>query len=110
MGTAELQELTDQIVRRLRAEYDPEKIILFGSFAHGTTQADSDLDLLIVKQTNERFIDRWSRVRQILSDPSRTIALETLILTPQEISERLARGDQFLAEILTHGRVLYAAN
>ena len=108
MGTAELQQLTDQIVHKLRAHYKPEKIILFGSYADGSTQPDSDLDLLIIKDTEERFIDRWSTVRRILSDPSRKIALETLVLTPQEVSARLARGDQFLAEILQKGRVLYA--
>lgn len=70
MGTAELQQLTDQIVQKLRAHYNPEKIILFGSYAVGSTQSDSDLDLLIIKETEERFIDRWCTVRRILSDPS----------------------------------------
>lgn len=109
MGTEELQQLTYQIVLKLRAHYNPQKIILFGSYAGGLAEADSDLDLLIIKDTHERFIDRWSTVRGILSDPSRKIALETLILTPQEVSERLSRGDQFLAEILQKGRVLYAS-
>jgi predicted nucleotidyltransferase len=108
METAEIQQLTDQIVQKLRAHYNPEKIILFGSYAGGSVQRNSDLDLLIIKDTEERFIDRWSTVRRILSDPSRKIALETLVLTPREVSERLARGDQFLAEILQKGRVLYA--
>ncbi len=109
MGTAEINQLTDQIVDKLRAHYQPEKIILFGSFAEGSPQSDSDIDLLIIKETDERFIDRWSTVRRILSDSSRKVALETLVLTPKEISERLARGDQFLAEILQKGRVLYAS-
>jgi predicted nucleotidyltransferase len=108
METAEIQQLTDQIVQKLRAHYNPEKIILFGSYAGGSVQRNSDLDLLIIKDTEERFIDRWSTVRRILSDPSRKIALETLVLTPREVSERLARGDQFLAKILQKGRVLYA--
>jgi predicted nucleotidyltransferase len=109
MATAEINHLTDQIVDKLHAHYKPEKIILFGSFAEGSPQSDSDIDLLIIKETDERFIDRWSTVRRILSDSSRKVALETLVLTPKEISERLARGDQFLAEILQKGRVLYAS-
>jgi len=109
MGTAELQELTDQIVQQLRAQYSPQKIILFGSYAEGLPHENSDLDLLIIKDTSERFIDRWSTVQRILSDASRKIALETFVLTPQEVSERLARGDQFLAQILQKGRVLYAS-
>lgn len=108
MGIEEIKQLTDWIVDKLQTDYRPEKIILFGSYADGTPNPDSDLDLLIIKETEERFIDRWSTVRRILSDSTRSIALETLILTPQEILTRLARGDQFLAEILQKGHVLYA--
>jgi predicted nucleotidyltransferase len=70
---------------------------------------DSDLDLLIIKKTAERFIDRWTNVRKIVSDPERSIPFEPLILTPRELEERLARGDQFMEEIMTKGVVLYAA-
>jgi predicted nucleotidyltransferase len=84
-------------------------VILFGSYAYGNPRPDSDIDLLIIKDTSERFIDRWVTVRKILSDPTRKVPLETLVLTPQELSERLAIGDQYLAEIMEKGEVLYAA-
>ncbi|MBI3587505.1 MAG: nucleotidyltransferase domain-containing protein [Ignavibacteriales bacterium] len=109
MTSTELEKITQPIVEKLRAGYAPLKIILFGSYAAGVPRGDSDIDLLIVKETNDRFIDRWVAVRKILSDPSRKIAIETLVLTPQEISDRLLRGDQFVAEIIEKGRVLYAA-
>ena len=109
MAITELERITRQLVDKLRSEYAPLKIILFGSHANGTADADSDIDLLIVKDTNERFIDRWVTVRRILSDPSRKVAIETLVLTPQEVSDRLSRGDQFVAEIIESGMVLYAA-
>jgi hypothetical protein len=57
----------------------------------------------------ERFIDRWVTVRRLLSDPERTVPLETLVLTPQELAKRMAVGDQFLLEILEKGKVLYAS-
>ncbi len=98
-----------QIVENLVAAYAPEKVILFGSHAAGSARPDSDIDLLIIKDTSERFIDRWVTVRRILSDPHRTVGLETIVLTPQELSTRLAIGDQFLAEIMEKGEVLYAA-
>ncbi|MBM3302534.1 MAG: nucleotidyltransferase domain-containing protein, partial [Deltaproteobacteria bacterium] len=47
--------------------------------------------------------------RRILSDPKRTVPLETLVLTPQEVSNRLAIGDHFLTEIMENGEELYAA-
>jgi predicted nucleotidyltransferase len=109
MSPAEVNQILDHIVIKLKDEYDPEKVILFGSYNRGTTDSGSDIDLLIIKNTQDRFIDRWATVRRILSDPGRTVAVDTLVLTPHEVSERLARGDQFLAEILHQGRILYAA-
>ena len=97
------------ILRKLVAAYTPSRVILFGSHAYGNPRTDSDIDLLIIKETSERFIDRWVTVRRILSDPGRTVGLETLVLTPQELSSRLAMGDQFLTEIVEKGEVLYAA-
>lgn len=105
----EIQQALREIVERLRAGYAPERVILFGSYAYGNPDPDSDIDLLIIKETPERYIDRWVTVRRILSDPKRSIPLETLVLTPQEITKRLEVGDQFIEEILEKGEVLYAA-
>ncbi len=105
----EVQEVIQNILRKLITEYAPQKVILFGSYAYGEPHLDSDIDLLIIKETLERFIDRWVTVRRILSDPKRTIPLETLVLTPEEVSKRLAIGDQFVAEIIEKGEVLYSA-
>jgi predicted nucleotidyltransferase len=104
-----VREELDKFVELVVAGYRPDKIILFGSYAYGKPSADSDLDLLIIKKTSERFIDRWTNVRMIVSDPKRTIPIEPLVLTPEEVEERLAMGDQFIEEIITKGEVLYAA-
>lgn len=104
-----VRETIDNILKKLVAEYTPDKVILFGSYAYGNPEPDSDIDLLIIKETSGRFIDRWTDVRKILSDPKRKIPIETLVLTPDEVSMRLKIGDQFLAMILKKGEVLYAA-
>lgn len=103
------QELIQNILKKLIADYAPQKVILFGSYAYGDPRPDSDIDLLIIKDTSDRLIDRWVEVRRVLSDPGRKFPLETLVLTPQEVSGRLAAGDQFVAEIMEKGKVLYAA-
>lgn len=103
------REIIDRIVQKIVSEYAPQKIILFGSYAYGKPSPDSDIDLLIIKDTTERFIDRWVTVRRILSDPKRAIPLETIVLTPREVEQRLQVGDQFIAEILENGQVLYGA-
>ncbi|MBI3537908.1 MAG: nucleotidyltransferase domain-containing protein [Chloroflexi bacterium] len=108
-GRKKNQDLIKGIVKKLRDQYAPEKIILFGSYAYGKPRRDSDIDLLIVKNTSERFIDRWVTVRRILSDSKLLIGLDTLVVTPDELSERLAAGDQVIAEIVEKGKLLYAA-
>lgn len=108
-GRSSTNELIRRIVQRIAEEYAPERVILFGSYASGSPGPDSDIDLLIIKDTPERFIDRWTTVRRILSDPKRKVPVETIVLTPEELSQRLQIGDQFIAEIVEKGKVLYAA-
>lgn len=96
------------IVERIRSEYRPKRIVLFGSFARGTPGPDSDIDLLIVKETSERPIDRRVAVARIAADPKRIIPLEPIVLTPAELESRIAAGDQFVDEILKSGELLYA--
>lgn len=105
----DLQMVIQRMLEKLLAEYAPEKVVLFGSYAYGTPRAESDIDLLIIKETSERFLDRWVTVQRILTGMHRTLPVETLVLTPQEIQQRLAVGDQFIADILAKGKVLYAA-
>jgi len=98
-----------RMLQKLIGEYAPEKVILFGSHAYGTPGPESDIDLLIVKKTADRFLDRWITVQRILTGTHHALPVETLVLTPQEIEQRLAIGDQFIAEILQKGKVMYAA-
>ncbi len=99
----------ERIVRRIAEGYKPLKVILFGSYAYGEPTADSDIDLLIVKETSERFIDRWVAVQELLADSERRTPVEPIVVTPDELNRRLARGDQFFQEIVARGKVLYAA-
>lgn len=103
------QEEIEKIVRRIVEGYRPLKVILFGSYAYGEPGADSDVDLLIVKETSERFIDRWVKIRELIADPKRRIPVEPIVITPEELARRLRGGDQFIQEIINQGKVLYAA-
>lgn len=98
-----------RLVEKIKEKYAPERIILFGSYAYGTPNEDSDIDLLIIKETKERPIDRRVAVRKIVSDPNRRIPFEPIVLTPEELKKRVEIGDQFIKEVLTKGEVLYAA-
>jgi predicted nucleotidyltransferase len=107
--TQQGQSLLNSIVRVLVAKYRPEKIILFGSYAYGEPDATSDIDLLILKETDKSFPKRWAEVCELTADIVGTIPFSPLVLTPAELEERRAKGDQFFEEILTKGRVLYAS-
>jgi predicted nucleotidyltransferase len=106
--TRAIRLLLQDIVRRLNKSYAPEKIILYGSYAYGNPTSDSDIDLLIIKDTPERHVDRFVEVKQIIYQPGRNIPVSPLVYTPKEIEERLKMGDDFVAEILARGVVLYA--
>lgn len=105
----DMKKVIENMVDILIDKYSPEKIILFGSYVQGKTNHDSDIDLLIVKKTSDRFLDRWSTVHAILSGTHPSIPLDTLILTPTELKKRLEIGDQFISDIIENGQVLYAA-
>ena len=65
-----------QIAKKIANKYKPEKIILFGSYAYGKPRKDSDIDLLIIKKTKARHIDRAVKIREIIKDENRYLATE----------------------------------
>jgi HEPN domain-containing protein/predicted nucleotidyltransferase len=97
------QLILDQIVASLRP-YDPEKIILFGSWARGEVDDYSDLDLIVVKETQTRFLDRIAEVYDLIAPH---YALDVLVYTPAELQEMLEQGNDFLETALAEGLVLY---
>ena len=62
------KEVVNRIVEKIKMQYQPEKIILFGSYAWGNPTKDSDIDLLIVKKTNQKHRQRMLTVRKIVSE------------------------------------------
>ena len=96
----EIQKITEQIVKK----YKPEKIILFGSFAYGKSKPSSDIDLLIIKKTNQKKVDR---IKKVLMMTESNLPLEPLVYNPEEIKERLSLGDFFFQDIIQKGKVVY---
>jgi predicted nucleotidyltransferase len=99
--------MIQQVLKRIIEGYTPERIVLFGSYAYGEPDAESDVDLLIIKETDQRPIERWVELKRLLRDRSRTASISPLVYTPQELEERLAMGDTFLEEALERGETLY---
>jgi predicted nucleotidyltransferase len=101
-----IQRIVEQVVQG----YRPQRVILFGSYAYGAPGRDSDIDLLIIRETDESPWQRRVRVRRLAADPERRIPFSPLVLTPVELEQRLRVGDPFYEEILARGKVLYVAN
>jgi len=97
------KERIEQIVSSL-GEYDPERIILFGSHARRDADEYSDLDLVVIKETEERFLDRLKRVYEIMQPD---FALDILVYTPQEFADMLEKGNPFLERVLEEGVIIY---
>lgn len=100
----ELQKVVDSIVHG----YEPEKIIQFGSRATGNIREDSDIDLLVIKETNEPYWERNKRVTLMYRGWHPT---DIFVLTPQELNQAI-RDNRFMVteEILPQGKVIYEKN
>jgi predicted nucleotidyltransferase len=98
---AALQKMLPAIIDK----YAPEKIILFGSLATGTVRESSDIDLVIIKKTTKRFLDRQLDVIRI-ADPD--VATDFFVYTPEELAEGIKTSPHvFQKEIIAKGKVLY---
>ena len=92
-------------VSRIVQTLHPDKIVLFGSYAYGKPTPDSDVDLLVVMETDKPRAERYLEVSRLLVP--RPFPVDILVRTPDEITAALEAGDFFIAEILSRGRVLY---
>ncbi|MBM3270739.1 MAG: nucleotidyltransferase domain-containing protein [Candidatus Sericytochromatia bacterium] len=97
--------LLDDIVRRLIEAGAPSRIILFGSRARGDFRDDSDLDLLIVEESD---LPRYRRSpRYYLATAGLFPARDIVVWTPQEIAEWDAVPNAFVTTAVREGKVLY---
>lgn len=96
-----IENVVDVIIK----EAQPDRVILFGSFSKDSATLDSDLDILVIKETDKRPIDRRIEIERLLPDRDRP--LDIFVYTPKEISYLFSVGSPFINEILETGRVVY---
>ena len=95
-----------EIVKNTIVEaFDPQQIIVFGSYIYGQPTPDSDVDLLIVMESGERPAKRAARVSKLLRP--RPFPMDILVRTPEEIQYRLQIGDTFIREVIERGKIIY---
>jgi predicted nucleotidyltransferase len=91
--------------RQIAERFEPEKIILFGSYAYGTPHEASDVDLLVVMPA-ANHVSQAVRIRLALPAP---FPMDLLVRTPEKLRRGLEEADWFLREIAGKGKVLYEA-
>jgi predicted nucleotidyltransferase len=95
--------ITDAMIVEQLRWYDPERIILFGSYARGDPAAD--IDVVIIKRTTARFLDRLKVVYERWDLP---VAVDILVYTPEEWQQMLEEGRGFIQRVAGEGREVYA--
>jgi uncharacterized protein len=93
-----------ELSQRIADAFEPEQIILFGSYAYGTPTEDSDVDLLVVLPFQGQA---FQKAAEILNYVDPKFSVDLLVRTADELQQRIEWGDFFLREIIEKGKVLY---
>jgi len=100
-----MEDALNALLQALRC-YQPQRVILFGSAARSEADADSDLDVLVIKDTPEPFVQR-PEIMAKLCPPG--VHADILVYTPDELQRMVEDGNPFIRRALKEGRVLYEA-
>jgi len=102
-GIEQIEPIVKEVARDLRLQ----RVILFGSLARGTQSERSDIDLIVVRETNERFVERPTEILMMLYEKLRGWVIDVLVYTPEEYERMLAHGNFFLTRAVREGRIVY---
>ncbi len=95
----------EEVKNRIVEKFHPEKIILFGSYANGEPNDESDLDLLIIQRTDLPKKERRPIIRKELKEFK--LAMDLLIYTPDEVDYWKDTPAAFVTQVIMEGKVLY---
>lgn len=102
-----IEELKKNLIP-LFQRYKIQKAILFGSLARGEETRHSDVDLILVQETDKRFFDRYDGLLLALGQAAGKYAVDALIYTPRELENIKHRA--FIRQALREGITLYESN
>lgn len=93
-------------IKILVDRFDPEQVILFGSYAYGNPSADSDVDLLVVKKVSKNSREEATAIRKAFRPLRHTVAnlpFDIMVRDPEDLRTRLANGASFHLQIMQKG-------
>ena len=94
------------VTRQIVQQFHPQKVILFGSYAYGQPTEDSDVDLLVVMDTDESPLHVAAKIAAAIEHP---FPLDIVVRTPVEFASAVHRKGVFATEVVTKGITLYEA-
>lgn len=97
----------EKIVNSIKNEYEPDKIILFGSYSTDLANKHSDLDLLIIKDSEKSRIERGIEIKKLLRKYKICFPIDLLIYTPEELMQENLGKNSFINNVLKEGKVVY---
>lgn len=95
----------EEVKNRIVENFNPEKIILFGSYANGNPTENSDLDLVVIQASD---LPSYKRVRPIKNE-LRGIGfpIDILVFTPEEVEYWKGASMAFITQVIKEGKVIY---
>ncbi len=102
-----MNDLLDEIVSRVVAVAQPEKVILFGSRSRGDAGPESDFDILVIKESNQPRYQRSVPIYVALADVPAEV--DVMVYTPDEVWEWSTVSQAFVTTAVREGKVLYDA-
>jgi uncharacterized protein len=98
----------NEIVGRIAQKFNPDKIILFGSYASENSNADSDLDLIVIKDTDQPKHLRGIEIRRLLIGSM--VPMDILVYTQKEFDEEKSERYSFINYAIKNSKILYERN
>ena len=98
------KESIRDLCQRIVQEVQPERIILFGSYASGAATPDSDVDLLVLLPFEGKSFRMSLDILNRINPP---FPIDLLARTPEDTERRYREGDPLIREALDRGKVLY---
>jgi len=106
-----LDKITNEIKEVIKKAIEPDKIILFGSYAYGEPDEESDIDICVIKVVDKSQVRKiklkiLNKLRDIII--RNKLDVDILVISPKRVAERIQMGDLFYKEIIEKGKVVYA--
>ena len=101
----EIEKILDEFKHRVVSRFQPQRIILFGSYAAGRPGADSDLDILVVMDVKGSTRQKANEIDLLMSD--RIIPMDFIVLTPEQYEQQKDVIGTMVRQADREGKVLY---